>query len=770
MQHRWWFGLLTAILIASLAPGTTGLASVAGTGPLRVYVVDDRDQPVAGARVELLAARLGLVATATTATDGTATLRPWGAVTGLWLRVWADGQAVTEQAWEPAATGRSLTVRLSGLRGQLRGFVAATTSLPLSGVRVSAWHPDLGLAGSTQTSPDGTYVLRNLVPGEYRLEFEQRGFEPQVASVQVTADHTTHTDTTLPAARATVAGTVVAAGSGLPVDAARVELVRAGWGVVASATTGGGGGRFQLTAAPAETAEYTLQVTAAEHVLLVSEPFALPPGVTQEFSGDRRLELTPLYGSVWGYILKADGTPVPGAAMELQLRDTGTVDTATTDDTGFFSFDRVLPGTYRVRSFPGRSWSASDSDWLTITAGEQRSVRINPVLYTQQSHGVGTVAGSVSAGGAQPVAEATVTLRRGDTVVATTTTDAWGRYTFTDVAGSAGFTPRNTPITTTGYIVQVTAPGYLPTDQPVGGPAGELAVHAGALTEAIFRLQAAGLGIGGRILDDFGQPLAGVTVSLFQEGRADPIHRLTSGPGGHYRFPDQAVTGGGGFFVTAAQDGYFPAVPSPVLTAAGAPAGHLEANLVLRPAETQLQGTITNTQGEVLAGAKVTVLSAASGRSHEVTTGANGRFSLAGLAAGPADHYLVRATAAGATTAAASTAITPAGQRAATVHLTIAPAAAVAGVVRNSQGEPLPGVVVELHREGSATPVARTTTDAGGRYRFADLMPGTRYGVLARGEGYVTSPLAPGEAGLTPLLTTIAGTTARRDISLQPTR
>lgn len=772
---RWTARIAGAVLVALVAlsgvfPGV-GLSStvIPAGGALRVHVVEGQGLPLAGARVELSAPQVGLAASAVTGADGMAVLSPGAGVSGLWLRVWAAGYGVVEREWDVAAVGRTVTVAVPALRGSLSGQVLDPTGLPVPGAVVTAWLPDAGRMGQAQSGPDGAFELRYLRPGEYALQVEAAGFQPYAATVPVSAGQNAHHAATLTPAAGSVAGTVVDARSGRPINGAMVELVRVGWGVIARATTGGGGGRFNLTVPPAAAAEYTLRVTAADYALLESQPFALPAGSLQEFSGERRLAMAPLFGSVWGFVLKPDGRPVAGAALELQLQGAGTVATARTDDDGYFSFEGVLPGTYRVRAFPGQYWAASDSQWLTVAAGEQHTLRINPVPYTKQSFGLGVVAGAVSAGAAHPVANAMVTLLRGDQVIATTTTDDWGRYRFTQVPGSAGLS-RNVPVTTTGYLVRVEADGYLPTDQPAGGPEGELTVREEELVEMNFHLRSNQLGVAGRILDERGQPLPGARVSLYREGVAEPVAQVTATAGGHYRFPAQSLPGAVNHYVTAEGDGFYAATPSPLLQAEAAPGGYLETNLTLRPAAARLLGRVVDAHGAGVAGAQATVLRPADGRSWQVVADDNGWFSVDGLAAGPADRYLVRATAAGAPPAGTLEAVVPAGNRGVSTRLKLAPAAGIAGVVVDHRGDPVPGAAVELRREGEVGPVDRTVTDGDGRYRFTGLAAGEQYGVLARADGFIDSGQAPGDRGLTPLADARPGETVRYDVVLMPLR
>lgn len=55
-----------------------------------------------------------------------------------------------------------------------------------------------------------------------------------------------------------------------------------------------------------------------------------------------------LYGSIVGSVADASGAPVPGATVSLRQPDTGQTRTATSSETGAFSFPALLPGPYDV--------------------------------------------------------------------------------------------------------------------------------------------------------------------------------------------------------------------------------------------------------------------------------------------------------------------------------------------------------------------------------------------------------------------------------------
>lgn len=752
--------LMFCLLAAAVLPA--GAADIAA--PVQVLVLGDTGSPVAGARLELFATGEGLVSQTTTAVDGRATLYPPGANV-YWLRVWADGFNVVERPLVRTADRHSLTVNLEPRQGRLSGQVVDHLGLPVAGAVVTAWRPDRGAAGRAQTGAEGTFVLRNLQAGRHVVQVEATGFQPQSVSVEVLAGRNNRADITLSPAQGTVSGSVVDAGSGRAVTGARVELVRDGWGVVATALSRAEG-RFTMAAPPAADAAYRLRLSAADYAVTETAAFDLPAGGWQDFSGERRIALAPLYGAVWGYVLRSNERPLNEARVQLQLQGAGTVAEAAVDDDGFFAFDRVRAGNYRVRAFPGRDWAVADTDWLQVDAGQQYVVRIRPDNLRRSSYGEGMIVGVVS-DGSYPLEGATVTLLRGREAVATTETERWGRYRFDKVTANIG-SEWGFPTRVSGYILRVEASGYLTTDQPVTGGESEVDVRDEELTEVNFNLQADRLQFGGRVFDEQQQPVIGAAVELYLEGRAEPLRQSTTDATGRFTFAGLSTATGERYFARAAAAGHMPSAPTPSLGADAAVGGVIQAGLSLHRIETRLQGSVTDVRGEPVAAAVVTVLRPADGRTWEVAVRESGWYSIDDLPAGPGERYLVRAAAPGAPAATAETVLAAGGRRAATVHLVLAPAARLSGVVADPSGQPVPGAIVQLWQEGRATQVARSTTDGQGRYTFEGLAAGARYTVLAAADGYRASALSPGELALTRLVTAAAGQTARHDVILYP--
>ncbi len=752
-------------LVLGCLPAATALA--AGL-QLQVNVTGVAGAPLSGARVELIAPGVGTVAAAGTDASGRASLHITAPAAVYWLRVWGTGYSTVDRPWVPAADGPGLTVEMTPLTGTLTGLVSDHLGVPVAGARISAWRTGFGLAAEAETGPEGIYTLRGLpAPGPYQIQVTARGYRPYAAlAVSITAGEEKRSDLTLQPAQATVAGEVANVRTGAGLAGARVELLRKGWGILAAATTAADGS-FALSAPAVDSPDYQVRVWAADHFLAVSDPFALAPGARKDFTGTDRLTVRPVRGSIWGRLSNDTGEPMADVPVELQLQGVGTVARTRTDSTGFFTFDQVDAGTYRVRTYPGTyigsGWAPSDSAWVAVNQGGSRYVEITGLRYERKFYSTGAVAGTVTDPAGQPLAGARVTLSRGDDPAAfTAVTDAEGRYHVGNVDANR---PKDARPAGMGYVIQVEAEGFWPSDQPAQGTATAAFVDVtqGHVTQADFTLRPRNGAVVGLVQDDQRRPLGRARVTLYREG-SGVVAEMEAAADGDFRFDRLPAPLQGGYVVVAERAGYFPGSVTTAQDIAAAPGSTARVTLRLQPAAARLHGRVADSRGLPVPAATVKVLNAADGRTWETTADANGWYALDRLPAGPGDSLLVRTgTGAEETATAAEGALTLAGVRARTVNLAPARTGDVGGVVYGPDGAVAAGVVVELWHEGAVQATDRSRTQADGSYRFSNLVPGDRYTVVAGGPGVIPSGLAPGEATVTSLLRVLSGQEVRAD-------
>lgn len=253
--------------------------------------------------------------------------------------------------------------------GSVDGLVTdASSGLPIAGARVTL-RPVHDAAGggdghwlSAETDSNGMYSIENVLVGEYEIQARVFGYlpnEPEVLSV--VQGQTTTVDIALDGlAFGSIEGTVTDAVTGDPIDGAHVLLVRvwAGegsgdqndWGWHRTMTDENGFYRLD----DVEVAAYRVIVSAPGYVIFEVEIEVLDGQVSVA-----NVALDPLvFGSVEGSVSDAvTGDPVGGAlVMILPSWMQGTDGhggwwMARTDENGFYRFDEIATGEYRLRAF-----------------------------------------------------------------------------------------------------------------------------------------------------------------------------------------------------------------------------------------------------------------------------------------------------------------------------------------------------------------------------------------------------------------------------------
>jgi EmrB/QacA subfamily drug resistance transporter len=128
-----------------------------------------------------------------------------------------------------------LDVVLGGA-GRLAGSVLTADGTPVREAAVTLTNVHGEVVASTRSGREGTYVISELVAGEYTLAASAPAFRPAALPVSVQASRETRQDVEL-AGGAVLRGTVRASG-GQPVEDARVTLLDAAGNVVDTLTTG----------------------------------------------------------------------------------------------------------------------------------------------------------------------------------------------------------------------------------------------------------------------------------------------------------------------------------------------------------------------------------------------------------------------------------------------------------------------------------------------------------------------------------------------------
>lgn len=767
--------LMALVLCAALLGLTAPAASAADLSflvpatapPLHVTVISTDGTPLPEAEVQVLTPGLPGIVSVRTDQQGRATLAlPPGQ--SFWLRVWADGHGLVERAYVPASDGAALTLTAAPYTAYLTGLVRDARGLPVARATVELFRAGYGLEASTRTNDLGVYTLSAVrADGEYTLQVRADGYRPASQEIgPLDPRRRNQVDLTLPFATGRVTGEVVSGTRGTPVWDATVQLLLDGWGPVATVRTDRTG-YFAVAAPPAEGGVYRLRVSRYDHETITTAPFTLQEGGWVDFSGEDRLVLNRLYAELAGKVFDESARPMQDVEVHLQRAGVGTVQIARTDEEGRFTFREVVGGTYRVRAFPGGSLVRSDTGWMNLAGGERISANIVAEAPDTYSYGSAVLSGTVKNHLDEPVAGAEVKVVRGSQTW-TARTDEDGRY---DISLPANIPTSPADDPGTGYHVSVKVSGYLYTDQPFaeeGLPPSLVDLRRGNNT-ADFVLQPERAAVAGRVVDDRGEPLAGVKVGLREEGR-NRITETTTDESGRYEFKDLPV---------AKQTRYLPVITDPAyVNGAVAPDGAQRepaplnpaapGNVVLvaRPAETLFLGLVQAGDDRPASGAQVTVVRTSDGETFSGQVGEDGSYAVR-VPAAPGEAYLIRAASDDAVLSAAGGVVQPGTNFGVQANLTTHVPASITGRVVGPDGTPLAGIRVVLYAEGSHAADRFAYTNNDGIYRFTDLVPGRRYAPVAVDPSSgLRSSTAPGEVVITPLVGLPSGETVWADIRL----
>jgi hypothetical protein len=390
-----------------------------------------------------------------------------------------------------------------------------------------------------------------------------------------------------------------------------------------------------------------------------------------------------------GRVTRANGQPVPGAAVALSGSQTAAT---TTDANGDYGFTNLTAGgNYTVTALKtGYDFSPASRAFNDLGADASAPFVAAPSNFT--------ITGRV-ASGATGLSGVTVTLSGARS--AATTTDAGGNYSF-------AVTSEGTYTVTPSKQHYTFAPASLSFTDPLSNKTADFAA-------TLNRHR-----ISGRVARANGQAMSGVTVTLSGAQAAT----ATTDANGGYSFTN--LPAGSDYTVTPARAGYDFAPKSKPFAALGS---DQTADFTVTAASVVIAGRVTSA-GAALAGVTVTLSGA---RAASATTDAGGAYSFAVTSEGT---YTVTPSRANYAFAPASQSFTnPTADRAA--DFAASPVRlAISGRVTKAGGGGLAGATVRL--SGSQT--ATATTDAGGNYTLAGLAAGGNYVVTASKANYTFAP------------------------------
>ncbi|QDT53254.1 Nickel uptake substrate-specific transmembrane region [Caulifigura coniformis] len=426
------------------------------------------------------------------------------------------------------------------------------------------------------------------------------------------------------------------------------------------------------------------------------------------------LLLQPATGSISGVVTDAEsGAPVSDAEVRLFQRVEGArrpaqgqVTLVRTDAHGRYRFDRVAPGDYGIQAIHENKASHSRlhdyAKALITRQGSSTSVD----LKLADARTLKVVVLSEDTG--EPVPHATVQLQWNGSVDSRGT-DAHG------VAVIPGLSQQE-------LLISAKAPGFQVVEavQSLSDP----------LTDVEFKLPAGG-SIEGKIVDEKGQPLAGVRVVARPGFSPVQYDVATSDQEGNFRLNN--VPRSRTMEVVSLLENYQELTQSFALNGAK----HRQLELVLKPRASggDVEVTVVDAEGRPIAGAEIENPGARFTMSRMATTNGEGRATVVDMNVPPhprKPELTIRAE----RFAPSVVKVDPSDEGPAKVTVTLEKGHTFKGRIVNDAGEPIPGarIYVSLGNRGGASGLATTfSVDQDGRFSATTLVPASTMSISARG-------------------------------------
>ncbi|MEN6301893.1 MAG: carboxypeptidase regulatory-like domain-containing protein [Armatimonadia bacterium] len=482
----------------------------------------------------------------------------------------------------------------------ISGLVRNSSGTAMVGVSVALYAGESGTAtATTTTNSEGRFYFHELADGRWTVKPGRTGttFSPVYRTYtlppSVTEANFTGTETT-----SAISG-VIKDSTGLAISGATVSLYSGTSGTPTATTTTGTSGGYEFHGLAAGS--WTVKPTRTGAVFSpVYRTYTLPPSVTEaNFTGSSAGATS----TISGLVKTAAGAAVSGVSVGLYQGDALKAST-TTNAEGRYYFTGLGAGTYVVK--PGQTGRTFDPVSRSVTA-PPGTTSANFTI----SEATSTVSGVIKTAAGAAVSGVSVGLYQNDTLKASTTTNAEGRYYFTGLAaGTYVVTPAQTGRT------------FDPASRSVTAPPGT--------TSANFTISEATSTISGVIKTAAGAAVSGVSVGLYQ-GDALKASTTTNAEGRYY-FTDLAS---GAYLVKPSQTGK---VFDPVSRLVTVPPSTSIANFTIGEALSSIVGTIKMSTGAAVVGATVSLYQN-DVLKRTVLTNAEGRYAFRELTAGT---YVVR--------------------------------------------------------------------------------------------------------------------------------
>ncbi|AKQ63630.1 regulator of chromosome condensation, RCC1 [Myxococcus hansupus] len=598
---------------------------------------------------------------ATTTTDAQGLFRFSGLPAGTYTLEFQKEGYVSAQLTETVEAGdhHFVSVTLLRERGVVTGVLQLEGSDDPSGVLITL----VGANASTTTDAQGHFRFEGVPTGTYTVLAQRNLYLDAEQTVEVRANQESAVTLTMSLGRGDVSGTVQLSDGASP-EGVTLTLVRSG-----ATTTTDAQGRFSFTNLP--QGDDTLRAQK-EGYATAEQPVSVRHAAPATLS----FTLTRTQGRVAGVIQLEGASDHSGATVTM----TASGATATTDAQGRYAFENVPVGTHAL--VIQRDLYAQVQRSAVVSAGATATVSVTLARLR------GNLQGNIRLTGAIQHAGTTVTL---DEAGLTSTTDAQGRYTFSNVpTGTYTLTARRNAYTQVQRTVEV---------------------RAGVTLSVSFNLEPLYGQLAGTIQLQGASNHAGITVTLDEAGLTS-----TTNAQGQYAFNNVTP---GTYTLTARRNFYAQVQRTVEIQVGVTPA----VSFTLEHLYGQLAGVIQLEGG----GAPGDILVTLTGTSLSATTDAQGQFSFGRIPAGP---YTLNAQKQDFSSVQQAVEVRPDEQTSVDLTLRFA-RGSIAGTVALDDGAFPSGITVSVAELGRTL-----TTDGAGRFTLNDLIPGT-YSLEFQRAGYL---------------------------------
>ncbi|MBI4557844.1 MAG: carboxypeptidase regulatory-like domain-containing protein [Candidatus Hydrogenedentes bacterium] len=263
---------------------------------------------------------------------------------GTWAAVWRSSNNLGETVGNDPDILYASTAATGTFRGLVRDAVSGVP-VDCAALRVTDNEPDLQVTRIVPTNKIGEFEVRNLAPGNYRVEFYSAGYEFIVQSVTITAGAAFFSNVSLIPRPFTqgIRGVVTDADNGQPLVG--VHVIARIDGVFVEETFTCGAGMYGLQNLPAEKVPVTVALRfESANYDLADRTVEFEPGTIAE--ANPQLTKSVLPGAIAGVVRNADtGDHISNARITLLGR--GNLSTES-DVLGVYAMAAVPEGRYSI--------------------------------------------------------------------------------------------------------------------------------------------------------------------------------------------------------------------------------------------------------------------------------------------------------------------------------------------------------------------------------------------------------------------------------------